>query len=573
MARIRRIEIENFRSIHRLDWYPSEGINCLIGPGDSGKSTILDAIDLCLGARRNISLTDADFFGLDVDQEIKITLTIGDLTDDLKNIESYGLYLRGYTAGTGVIEDEPEKDSETVLCLRLTVRGDLEPEWSLISDRAAAQSASRNLAWGDRTRLAPTRLGAAAEYNLGWRRGSVLNQLSDERADASAALAKAARNARDSFGDEAKDQLSATLGIVQDTASELGVSVGTSVRAMLDAHSVNFSGGTISLHDNDGVPLRGLGTGSTRLLIAGLQRKAAERTSIVLIDELEHGLEPHRIIKLLGSLGAKEAKPPLQVFATTHAPVALRELSGDQLVVLRDVGDRHDALGIGSDNDIQGTIRSQPEAFLAPSVLVCEGASEVGFIRGLDQYRVAKNKPSIAACGVALVDAGGVSKIYSRALPLQSAGYRVAILRDDDKKPDATDEAQFEGDGVVFKWRDGKAIEDEIFTCASDKAVGDMVDYAIELYGAELIANHVSSVSGNTVSLSDMQLDALTDGYGEAYREILAKAASTKKNPWFKTVTAMEKIGRDIIGPEFRSCDKAFRGPVSSIFKWAVDAG
>lgn len=573
MARIRRIEIENFRSIHRLDWYPSEGINCLIGPGDSGKSTILDAIDLCLGARRNVGFTDADFFCLDVDKEIKITLTIGDLTDDLKNIESYGLYLRGYTTQTGVIEDEPEKDSETVFCLRLTVRGDLEPEWSLVSDRAAAQAASRNLAWGDRTRLAPTRLGAASEYNLGWRRGSVLNQLSDERADASAALAKAARNARDSFGDEAKSQLSTTLGIVQDTASELGVSVGASVRAMLDAHSVNFSGGTISLHNNDGVPLRGFGTGSTRLLIAGLQRKAAERTSIVLIDELEHGLEPHRIIKLLGSLGAKEDKPPLQVFATTHAPVVLRELSGNQLVVLRDVGDHHDALGIGSDNDIQGTIRSQPEAFLAPSVLVCEGASEVGFIRGLDQFCVANDKPSIAACGVALVDAGGVSKIYSRALPLQRAGYRVATLRDDDKQPDAADEAQFEGDGVVFKWRVGKAIEDEIFTCASDKAVGDMLEYAIELHGEELIASHVSSVSNSAVSLSNIQMDALIDGYDADHREILAKAASTKKTPWFKTVTAMEKIGRDIIGPELRSCDKAFRESVSSIFRWAVDAG
>lgn len=35
---------------------------------------------------------------------------------------------------------------------------------------------------------------------------------------------------------------------------------------MLDAHAVSFTGGTISLHDEDGVPLRGLGVGSTRLL-------------------------------------------------------------------------------------------------------------------------------------------------------------------------------------------------------------------------------------------------------------------------------------------------------------------
>lgn len=543
MARIRRIEIENFRSIRKLDWYPSEGINCLIGPGDSGKSTILDAIDLCLGARRNINFTDADFYGLDVDQDMRITLTIGTLTDVLKNIESYGLYLRGYIAETGEIEDEPEKDGETVLCLRLTVRSDLEPEWSLISDRAAAQDASRNLSWADRTRLAPTRLGAASEYNLGWRRGSVLNQLSEERADASGALAKAARNAREAFDDDAQDQLGETLGIVQATAADLGVQVGETVKAMLDTHSVNFSGGAISLHNSDGIPLRGLGTGSTRLLIAGLQRKAAERTSIVLVDEIEHGLEPHRIIRLLGSLGAKEKVPPLQVFATTHAPAVLRELSGEQLIVIRETGENHHARVIGSDSDIQGTIRSQPEAFLAPSVLVCEGASEVGFVRGLDQYRVSNDKPSIAACGVAIVDAGGVSKIYSRALPLQKAGYRVATLRDDDKKPDTAQEGQFSSSGVVFKWRDGKAIEDEIFACVSEKAVGELLNYAIALHGEELVASHILSVSKNSIALHDIESAGLNAGYTSAHRQLLAKSSSTKSNPWFKSVTSMEKSG------------------------------
>jgi len=84
----------------------------------------------------------------------------------------------------------------------------------------------------------------------------------------------------------------------------------TASRVGSDAHAVSFSGGTISLHDEEGVPLRGLGVGSTRLLIAGLQRKAASESSILLMDETEHGLEPHRIIRLLGSLGAKESRPP-----------------------------------------------------------------------------------------------------------------------------------------------------------------------------------------------------------------------------------------------------------------------
>ena len=245
------------------------------------------------------------------------------------------MYVRGFDAQSGEIEDEPEKDAETVLTVRLTVASDLEPVWSLVSDRADAQGQTRNLNWGDRVRLAPTRIGVMAEYHLGWGRGSVLNRISEERADASAALAKAARDARAAFGDEAQGQLGETLKIVAATAKELGIPVGDDIRAMLDAHAVSFTGGTISLHDEDGVPLRGLGVGSTRLLIAGLQRKAAAESTILLMDETEYGLEPHRIIRLLGSLGAKEAKAPLQVFMTTHSPVVLRELSGNQLFVVR----------------------------------------------------------------------------------------------------------------------------------------------------------------------------------------------------------------------------------------------
>ncbi|MCA1406603.1 AAA family ATPase [Ensifer sp. IC3342] len=92
----RTIEIENFRGIKSLKWHPRPGLDCLIGPGDNGKSTILDAIDLCLGARRTVQLTDADFCALAVDNATNITLTFGDLGPELKSIDGYGIYLRGY---------------------------------------------------------------------------------------------------------------------------------------------------------------------------------------------------------------------------------------------------------------------------------------------------------------------------------------------------------------------------------------------------------------------------------------------------------------------------------------------
>lgn len=92
MAQIRKLEVLNFRSIRTLTWFPAPGINCLVGPGDSGKSTILDAIDLCMGARRTIQFTDADFTDLAVDAPIEITVTLGALADRLKTIDAYGLF-------------------------------------------------------------------------------------------------------------------------------------------------------------------------------------------------------------------------------------------------------------------------------------------------------------------------------------------------------------------------------------------------------------------------------------------------------------------------------------------------
>src|SRR3984893_8718938 len=213
MARIRKITIENFRCINDLTWLPSAGINWLIGPGDSGKSTILVAIDFCLSARRNLQFTDADLHRLDVEVPIRIAVTFGELHDTFKNLDAYGLYLRGFTEG-GTSEDEQANEAETVLTLQLTVASDLEPSWSLFSERAQAQGQSRNLNWQDRVSVAPMRIGAAAGYHLGWGRGSVLNRLSEERADASAVLAKAARDARAAFSEDAQGQLGETLRIV-----------------------------------------------------------------------------------------------------------------------------------------------------------------------------------------------------------------------------------------------------------------------------------------------------------------------------------------------------------------------
>ena len=569
MARIRHISISNFRSIQKMDWYPSSGINCLIGPGDSGKSTILDAIDYCLGARRSIPITDVDFFGLNVDRPILISVTLGEIDDKLKNMETYGLCLRSYNAETNVIEDEPEVGAETVLTVQMKIGSDLDPVWTLVSSKLETQGQNRYLTWGDRVRLSPNRIGALADHNLAWRRGSVLNRLSEERADTSAALSKAARDARAAFGNSAEEQLGEALQIVTDTAKDLGIPTGGKLKAMLDAHSVSFSGGSIALHDADGVPLRALGIGSTRLLLAGLQRRAAAEATVILIDELEYGLEPHRIIRLLGSLGAKEASQPLQAFITTHSPVALRELSGDQLIVLRKHEGIHRANHIGVADNIQGTIRLYPEAFIASSVLVCEGASEVGLIRGLDQYFEAQGQQSLNAHGVSLVDAKGVNTVYSRAKPFAALGYRVAVLRDDDRQPDPVQEASFEAEGhSAFRWRPGRALEDELFHSLPEMAVHALLEIAVAWHEESLIEAHLRTATNQGFGLAECRGSTTI-----ATRCAMATASKSKNNGWFKSVGGYEEIAREVVGPHLNNADPEFCTIVNHLWEWLTSAG
>lgn len=574
MVRIRKVEIQNFRSIKSLTWLPSPGLNCLIGPGDSGKSTILDAIDLCLGARRNITLRDTDFFGLDVSHPIQITLTLGQLPDTLKNFDVYGQYLHAFDSITGQLQAEPLQGLETVLSLRLIVDSELEPIWTLVSERAQAFGQERNIAWKDRLLLAPARLGTYANSNLSWTRGSVLNRLMEERPNLGFELANASREARTTFGNQAGAQLAETLRIVTEKAAALGVPVGTQAQALLDAHAVSISDGAIALHDDRGVPLRSLGIGSARLLVAGLQRAAAQRASIALADEVEYGLEPHRLVRLLDSLGAKEAPSPLQAFLTTHSPVAVRELRGDQIFVVRKVGDgTHNVLEMGVGDDVQSTIRMDPEAFLARSVIVCEGASEVGLIRGLDQYWTSQNCRSLLAAGTAYVNVGGgdPDRCFARGLALLKLGYRVMVLVDADKPPTPhVVESYRVAGGEFITWREGRALEDELFLSLPDAAVDTMLQRAMEFLDRDLIAAHISTQSQGRNSLDDiLHLRQQQHHYSPEVRLLLALTSRNRKNGWYKSLTKFEILAREIVGPNYQGTEAGFTALIRHLFEWA----
>ncbi|MEN4912707.1 AAA family ATPase [Erwinia amylovora] len=85
MAVTRHISIQNFRAVRQAEWYPGPGLNCSMGPGDSGKSTIIGAIDLVLGVRRSFTFSDADFHLKNTATPIYISITLGLLCKQLCN--------------------------------------------------------------------------------------------------------------------------------------------------------------------------------------------------------------------------------------------------------------------------------------------------------------------------------------------------------------------------------------------------------------------------------------------------------------------------------------------------------
>ena len=61
------LSIERYRGIEALKWQPAKGVNVILGGGDVGKTTILEAIALLLTPTNAMSVSDTDYYLKDVD--------------------------------------------------------------------------------------------------------------------------------------------------------------------------------------------------------------------------------------------------------------------------------------------------------------------------------------------------------------------------------------------------------------------------------------------------------------------------------------------------------------------------
>lgn len=567
--KIRQIKINNFRGIKTLDWsLPAGNILCLIGKGDSSKSTIIDAIRYAFYPQWNLSLSDSDFYQCKTDDPIVIEVSIGELIDEFCSLSKYGQYLRGWDTTKLILSDEPDDHLEKILTIQLTIGGDLEPKWRTVCDRNPEGVEFRS---ADRNKVSVGMIGTYSEKQFSWANGTALAKLTDAQ-NLNESLVNASRTARCSLDNDravALKNFDEAAQKSQEVAKLLGVPVIDAYKAHLDLNSINIKIGGLALHDGD-IPLRQLGLGSRRMLLCGIQKKGLEEGHITLFDEVEFGLEPHRIARLIKHVREDQTG---QYFLTTHSPIVLRELAVKELHIV------HNKKGVvqiiaASDksleeHEVQGKIRSSAEAFLAKKVVVCEGATEVGFLRGYDDQRLNEGKDPFSYHGVALLNVGGASKIKGMAQAFNSLCYSVAVLADGDapKLFSETDVADLAALGIdVQVWGEMLSLEKRAMKDLPWEYILISMRLARDEFGYKVRDNVCSAF---TAALDD-DIDVWIEG--PELRNAIGQAAMNSQ--WFKTITKGDKWFKAIApafgDPEFLKTDLAVK--LNRLWTWAEHA-
>jgi len=547
---IRRLVVKRFRGLLALTWQPKAPLCCLIGPGDSAKSTILDAIDAALSPRW-VAFNETDFFRCDTSQIIEIEVTVGELSKLLLSDAHLGLYIRG-CAATGEIHDEPLDDDEPVLTVRLTVDATMEPTWEVYCERAPLP---RYLTNRDRALFGVVRLNAEDAKQLTWAQGSVLSKLTDDGEQAAAVLAAAYRTAKDNANLTGISGFAAAAATAQTRAQAMGAYTNPvdTYRPGLELGRGGFSSASIALHAGP-VPLRLAGLGTRRLAVLGIQRAAISDGAIVLVDEIEHGLEPHRIIGAIAMLKwtiatATAARTPVgQVLITTHSDVTAGEIEGANLHLVRQHAPGPVTV-VSTPVDpapMTKILKNNPRALFAKRILVVEGPTELGVMLGLrSEFTARHGGYPIEQLGAAIADGSGADA-PGRAIALANLGYSVALYRDSDIALSARDRTTLHRLGVpVFEYgaATGMNFEQAIFDAAPAAEMQRLLDFARSEKTRASVDACVRQAFGFDDSMLKYGIENWELLIAEDLREIGQKLATVAvQHSWFKK----QQAGRDI---------------------------
>ena len=568
MAKIHTLKISNYRGIQKFEQvFGMTDFVCLIGRGDSGKTTILEAISAVLSPSWNLTFYDTDFYNGDILKTIEIEVSLYDLPKSLIQETKYGLFIRGLDKTTNIIHDKINDEHEPILTVKLIVDKNLEPKWFVINNRENQDQIE--IKSTDRGSLNVFLVSDYLDRHFSWNKGNPLFSLlknEDTNDEKTNVLLDAFREAKEKIGVNSFNHLDVVIKKIQSSALELGLDI-KNTTTTIDFKDISIKDGRICLHEEK-IPFRQKGKGSKRLISIAIQTELTQRGGILLIDEIEQGLEPDRVKHLVRILMKKKYG---QIFLTTHSRDVIVELDADNLFLVNKNNLQLTKFG----NVFQGCLRNNPEAFFSKKILVCEGATEVGICRALDEFRISKLEDSFSVLGIGIVDGSG-SNFIKYCQDFKKTMLNVCAFCDSDDSGINSKKESLKSEGItIIDCDSNNAIENQIFNDLPWDAVKILIDYAIEEKGEISINDLVKTQFGNELPIN------WKDTENKEIRISLGKASTLKKEKkngdfenkaWFKRIDHGEFLGNIICKNLNELQDKKLGQQIQALSNWIDNA-
>jgi putative ATP-dependent endonuclease of OLD family len=440
--RLINIKINNFRGIKNCDLYLPEQV-VLVGDNNTGKSTILEAIDLVLGPERlsrRPAIDEHDFYAgeyLDVDNNpidihIEVVITYLDAeqqTHFRNNLEWWD------TATQSLIQGPPPEttDREGVMpALRLGFRGYYDTDEDDFAGESFFMSPEQEDGKRDQFKTKDKRICGflylrtlrTGNRALSLERGSLLDIILKLHELRPRMWENVLAQLRDiPVADDPELGVSEILISVQDAARELvpvecvnapAVRVSQLTRAHLREILTVFlgTGAYTGAGEEYAAPFRHQGTGTINTLVLSLLSMIAElkQNVIFAMEEPEIAIPPHTQKRIIGSVIGKSA----QAIFTSHSPYVLEEFDPSQIIVI----DRTDGELKGFPAKLPPAVQQKMyrdevkrrfcEALLARRVLIVEGRTEYDTFSRLAK-KLQETDPlvysSLESLGIAVISA------------------------------------------------------------------------------------------------------------------------------------------------------------------------
>jgi len=516
-----RISISNFRGISKaIILLPKQAV--FIGDNNTGKTTILEALDLTLGPdrlNRRPPIDEHDFYqgqylakqdisveneGDDVDEAntsvaqadvhlIKIEVVIAELSEEQK--ARFGDYIEFWNSHVDEFYDEPNPagvDPEHIAeALRVTFHGSYDSEEddfegktyftrSLTESIAPVEFRKKDKQLCGFLYLRSIRTGSRA---LSLERGSLLDIILRLKEVRPRMWEDTIDNLSGfSVADDPALGLSGVLGSINTALKkyvpkEWGVEPHLKVSTLTREHLRKVITAFIATGEGEhAAPFYRQGTGTINMLVLAMLSQIAEdkQNVIFAMEEPETAIPPYaqkRIVHEIRMLAS-------QAIFTSHSPYVLEEFTLDETIVLdRDASGQMSRNNITLPDNLKLKVYRQDfrtrfcEGLLSRRVLIAEGETETTAFpvvcRRLSELNPAKYK-SLEALGICTLNAGSESKIPSMAKLFRKLGKRSFALCD---KQTTENQTRIEAEVELLLMHDEKGFENLVLKGTTEEAL------------------------------------------------------------------------------------------------------